>query len=231
MPPPHDPDSFIKALGGGAFKQLIERAEGFFDYYLNRLCSMNEVTTDRGRLAALRGMAEAAHKTGNVALVDTYAQKTALRLGVAPDAVRAEFRKLARPKNPAQTASDGRREATAELPHPSPQEYWLLKLALTHDHLYWLAADLDLAWVLHPLAKQIIQKRLAAHNTQSWTSLAAFLADCETPELRNLVTESGRPGTNSVLPGTTLCRGRPYGPLRSRRKPKGRPLRRNTLPM
>src|ERR1035441_10035041 len=34
---PHDPDSFIKPSGGPAFKQLIESAEGFFDYYLTRL--------------------------------------------------------------------------------------------------------------------------------------------------------------------------------------------------
>src|SRR4051812_38670424 len=33
MPAPHDPDSFIKASGPEAFKQLIENAEGFFDYY------------------------------------------------------------------------------------------------------------------------------------------------------------------------------------------------------
>ena len=98
VPAPHDPDSFIKASGGPAFKQLIERAEGFFDYYLNRLCATNEVTTDKGRLAVLRGMAEAVHKTGNSVLVDKYAQKTALRLGVTPDAVRAEFRKLSRTK-------------------------------------------------------------------------------------------------------------------------------------
>ena len=49
VPAPHDPDSFIKAYGGAAFKQLIESAEGFFDYYLNRLCATNEVTTDKGR--------------------------------------------------------------------------------------------------------------------------------------------------------------------------------------
>ena len=53
VPAPHDPDSFIKASGGPAFKQLIEQAEGFFDYYLNRLCATNEVTTDKGRLAVL----------------------------------------------------------------------------------------------------------------------------------------------------------------------------------
>ena len=190
VPPPHDPDSFIKAFGGAAFRQLIEQAEGFFDYYLNRLCATNEVTTDRGRLAVLRAMAEAVHKTGNAVLVDTYAQKTALRLSVPPDGVRAEFRKVARPRTAVQTASEGAPEAPSEMPRPSPQEYWLLKLALAHDELVpWLAVHLDLAWVQHPLAKQIVQKRLAAQSSQSWTSLAAFLAECETPELRNLVTE------------------------------------------
>src|ERR1700690_2761529 len=39
VPPPHDPDSFIKANSGEAFRKLVEGAEGFFDYYLNRLCS------------------------------------------------------------------------------------------------------------------------------------------------------------------------------------------------
>ncbi|HWH71232.1 MAG TPA: DNA primase, partial [Candidatus Sulfotelmatobacter sp.] len=68
VPQPHDPDSFIKAESGEAFRQLIERAEGFFDYYLNRLCATHEVSTDKGRLAVLRGMGEAVHKTGNVVL-------------------------------------------------------------------------------------------------------------------------------------------------------------------
>ena len=96
VPRPHDPDSFIKANGGAAFQQLIERAEGFFDYYLQRLCATHPLASDKGRLAVLHGMAEAVHKTGNSVLVDKYAQKTALRLGVAPDAVRDEFRKFAR---------------------------------------------------------------------------------------------------------------------------------------
>ncbi|MGH7994289.1 MAG: DNA primase, partial [Limisphaerales bacterium] len=38
VPAPHDPDSFIKASGGEAFRKLVENAEGFFDYYLKRLC-------------------------------------------------------------------------------------------------------------------------------------------------------------------------------------------------
>ena len=49
VPAPHDPDSFIKANGGEAFRKLVENAEGFFDYYLNRLCAQNDVKRDKGR--------------------------------------------------------------------------------------------------------------------------------------------------------------------------------------
>src|SRR5947207_7333070 len=65
VPAPHDPDSYIKALGGDAFKQLIAKAEGYFDFYLGRLCATNDVRSDKGSLAVLRGMAEAVYKTGN----------------------------------------------------------------------------------------------------------------------------------------------------------------------
>jgi len=191
VPAPHDPDSFIKASGGPAFKQLIERAQGFFDYYLNRLCATNEVTTDKGRLGVLRGMAEAVHKTGNSVLIDKYAQKTALRLGVTPDAVRAEFRKLSRTKASPPEAAEPEVEERASPPRPSTHEYWLLKLLLLHDDLAgWAAAHLDPGWVQHPLAKQIVAQRLEVHVNQTWTSLAAFLDGCATSEMRSLVTEA-----------------------------------------
>ena len=187
---PHDPDSFIKASGGPAFKQLIEQAEGFFDYYLNRLCATNEVTTDKGRLAVLRGMAEAVHKTGSSVLVDKYAQKTALRLGVTPDAVRAEFRKLSRAKAPAPEAVEPPVEESNSPQRPSTPEYWLLKLLLSHDDLVvWAAAHVDPGWVQHSLVRQIVAQRLAAQANQTWTSLAAFLDECEVPQMRSLITE------------------------------------------
>ena len=191
VPAPHDPDSFIKTSGGAAFKQIIERAEGFFDFYLNRLRATNDVSTDKGRLAVLRGMAEAVHKTGNVVLIDKYAQKTALRLGVTPDAVRAEFRKLSR-ASPAPPDAD--EEPVADSPAPQPpstHEYWLLKLLLAHDELVgWARLHLDPKWVQHPLARQIISQRLAAHGNQTWSSLANFFHECEAPEMQNLITET-----------------------------------------
>ena len=191
VPAPHDPDSFIKASGGPAFKQLIEQAEGFFDYYLKRLVATNDVKTDRGRLAVLRSMAEAVYKTANTVLIDKYAQRTALRLGVAPDAVRVEFRKLSRANR---SAPEPREEAVAQAPAPQPPsnpEYWLLKLILRHEDLLpWAALHLDPEWVQHPLVRQVISRRIAAHSAETWQGLPSFLGQCESPELRSLVTEA-----------------------------------------
>ena len=193
VPAPHDPDSYIKEHGGIAFQNLIHGADGFFDYYLNRLCATNEVATDKGRLAVLHSMAEAIHKTGNSVLVDTYAQKTALRLGVSPDAVRAEFKKSARakPATPAAEPDDELppEESAAELPPPSPPEHWLLKiLLLDDDAAAWLAFHLDLKWVQHPSVRDIVSRRLALQAEGGWQGVAAFLGGCENEAMRSLIT-------------------------------------------
>jgi DNA primase len=190
MPAPHDPDSFIKANGGEAFRKLVESADGFFDYYLNRLCAQNDTASDKGRNTILREMAEAVRKTGSAVLVDTHAQKTALRLGVSPESVRAEFKKIPAAKI---TVTENEVEAVpgeTEIPRPSEKEFWLLKLLLLHDDLVaWAALHLDLNWISHPLAKQIIERRLASQKNENWKNLASFLDECETPEMRSLVTE------------------------------------------
>jgi DNA primase len=195
VPSPHDPDSFIKQSGGGAFKQLIEQAEGFFDYYLNRLCATNDATTDKGRLAVLQAMAEAVHKTGNVVIVDTYAQKTALRLGVSPEAMRIEFKKAGRSKNaaPASAPESGPPEAETapEMPRPSSPEFWLLKVALVHeDTVGWLRKHLDPGWIQHAHVREIISLRLAAETEGRWQNVAAFLTECPTADTRRLITEA-----------------------------------------
>ena len=195
VPAPHDPDSFIKANGGEAFRQLVEKAEGFFDYLLNRLCQQDDPNTDKGRNAILHGMAEAVHKTGNVVLIDKYAQKTALQLGVSPEAVRAEFSKVkvqgSRFKAQGSEADDPVPEPETETVRPSDREFWLLKLLLLHDNLIaWTALHLDVNWIVHPLVRQIVAQRLAAQTHETWRSLAGFLDECESSEMRGLITEA-----------------------------------------
>jgi DNA primase len=198
VPSPHDPDSFIKANGGGAFRTLVESAEGFFDYLLKRLLATNDAATDKGRLAVLRGMAEALHKTGNSVLLDTHAQKTALQLGVAVDAVRKEFSKVKAPPTFTRTEEDGpddtmlAGEAEAEAPsRPTNLELHLLKLLFVHEELApWLGAHLDAKWLTHPLLRQVVEARLAACEQGTWRSLAEFLDGYESAFVRSLITEA-----------------------------------------
>ncbi|MGA2788069.1 MAG: DNA primase [Verrucomicrobiota bacterium] len=194
VPAPDDPDSFIKANGGEAFRKLVEDAEGFFDYYLNRLCKLDDANSDKGRNAILHGMAEAVHKTGNNVLVDKYAQKTALRLGVSPEAVRAEFAKVRSSESGvrgSESEDSASIEPEAETPRPSPQEFWLLKLLLLHDDLVgWAGLHLDVSWIAHPLVRRIVEQRLTAQTNETWQNLAAFLDECESSEMRGLVTEA-----------------------------------------
>jgi DNA primase len=149
----------------------------------------NDVNSDKGRIAILRSMAEAVHKSGSAVLIDTYAQKTALRLGVSPEAVRSEFKKNPTAKT-ASVESEAEPAIESELPRPSAQEFWLLKLLLLHENLAgWAALHLNMSWIQNPLARQIVAQRLAAQSNEAWRNLAAFLDECETSEMRNLVTE------------------------------------------
>ena len=80
----------------------------------------------------------------------------------------------------------------SEVSRPSQSEFHLLKLLLLHDELVaWATLHLDVNWMVHPLVRQIVDPTAhAAQTKETWKSLAAFLDECETPELRGLVTEA-----------------------------------------
>ena len=213
VPSPHDPDSFIKAYGGEAFRTLVESAEGFFDYLLKRLLATNDAASDKGRLAVLRGMAEALHKTGNSVLLDTHAQKTALRLGVAVDAVRKEFSKVkaapvyqrAEEEGLDDSILAGEAEAEAHS-RPSNLELHLLKILLLHDELVgWTALHLDANWIGHPLIRQTVTARLIACEEETWHSLAEFLDGCESALQRSFITEAVADERKMPNPETQLA--------------------------
>ena len=151
-------------------------------------------------------MAEAVHKTGNVVLIDKYAQKTALRLGVTPDAVRAEFRRFQRGAPRGMDTTEGTADQESAPTPPSAQEGWLLKLILLHDPAVdWVANNLDPAWIQHPLVREIIEKRLDAHRANTWQNLGAFLGQWDAPEMHDLITEAAAETRTIPNPTQQLC--------------------------
>jgi DNA primase len=191
VPAPHDPDSFIKVNSGEAFRRLVENAEGFFDYYLKRLCGNNDVKTDKGRTVVVRSMLEALQKTGNRVVFDKYAHDLTFKLGLSFRSIVDEFQKVLNEQPLEKREELSESIVSTEIQRPSDKEFWLLKLLLLHDDLVgWAALHLDVNWILHPLARQIVEKRLAAQTNESWKNLAAFLGECDSPEMRSLVTEA-----------------------------------------
>ena len=210
VPAPHDPDSYIKEFGGPAFSQLIAKARGFFDYYLDRLCALHDISTDRGRRAVVQSMAEAVHKTGNEVLLDTYAQKTALRLGVAAAAMRSEFKKSAGAR--IVDSEEASSESTSPAERPSLHECWLLRLLLENDDsVSWMAAHLEVEWIVHPMVREIVTQRFSAEASEEWPGLAAWLSQIEQPEWQSLITEvlSDQRPTHDV---ETVIKGSPTKP-------------------
>jgi DNA primase len=165
IPPPDDPDSYIKGHGVDAFRAVLGRSLGFFDFYLQHLCGENDTTSDRGRLVVVRSMAEATRKAGNAVLTDTYAQRTAQRLGVDVTSIRTEFRKHVAAQKPRREESapdeppDDVLEQSFSPPpsRPSVSELWLLKYVLLTPELRDYAANLlDPDWVSNPAVQRIL---------------------------------------------------------------------------
>ncbi|HAV65565.1 MAG TPA: DNA primase [Verrucomicrobiales bacterium] len=190
VPPPHDPDSFIRQHGGEAFQKIVAEAMGYFDFLLDRLCGENDPRSDRGRMAIVAGMARALQQANNQVLTDTYTRKTALRLGVSPEAVQQEFRKARRDRRPTRNTEEPDLEtladAEAKASRPDALELWLLRILLRSEDLAeWFSHHLDPGWLEHPLTVELVNARLSLHDA----SPAALIGELPHEAARALASE------------------------------------------
>ncbi|MDB6024319.1 MAG: primase [Verrucomicrobiales bacterium] len=148
------------------------------------------MNVDKGRLAVLRSMGENLRKTENNVLLDKYAQKTALRLGVSAESVRSEFKKFSGPEKSDNETFSEQEQEQEQLPKPPPTELWLLKSILqTDDFIEWTMAHLELDWLSDENVRHILEYRFEAQANESWRGLATWLSELENIQLRSLITE------------------------------------------
>ncbi len=193
LPASHDPDSFIRTSGAAAFRERLDHAREFFDFYLDHLAEREDVASDKGQLAIIQAMAEMLRKTGDAVLIDKYAQKTAMKLAaqmqipLSADAVRAQFKRASRKASPVHSPGS---EAPSVEDRPSAQEFWLLKLLLSDETLIdWAAAHLVPDWIRHELTRRIIKACLDAHR-QGRHGVSALLAEFDDARAQCLISEA-----------------------------------------
>jgi len=194
IPPPDDPDSFILAYGAAAFQKIVNNAMEFFDYYLNRLCSTNDVASDQGKRSVIQQMAEAVSKARSVTLVESIATKTAARLGLTPLSVYTDFMKIYKTMltdKPSLDAEEpGQKAKTFNM--PPKEEMWLMQLLLHHPEVTnTVLSYLDISWINSVEARAIIEE--IQRRIQLGVVIdAGSLLDCfEDEGIRSVITAAG----------------------------------------
>lgn len=215
IPPPDDPDSFIRKYGRDKLAELIIHSKEYDEFYLDYLCKENDIRSSVGRQKVSDLMRELVAKCPSAILRDSYAQKTAARLGVSVDAVRKEFSRLS--STTAVTAAEDEyfdpevaAEAEAALPPPTPAEFQLLKLLFTADECVdWCIQYLSLDWIPTVTAREIVQARLELSRTGNWQGVPAFLVQHE--RFKIFITEAITRPLVVSRDGTRINRDRPIG--------------------
>jgi DNA primase len=186
MPPGEDPDSLIRHHGAAAFQERIAAARDFFDFQIDRLASLFDINTPRGKAQYVQRMAESVSLITDHVLQEAVVGKVTARLGLAP----ADFRPLLkrRPRGPRRPEADltgpGQREndAPAEpaerFEKPPTAVALLLKLSLEHEEARaWLRQQPWRERLPHIAGAELLLRALEAEVAPAQAaSINAFMA-------------------------------------------------------
>lgn len=197
IPPPDDPDSFLKAHGAEPFRALLAKAQAFFDFYLEHLIAENDLRSDVGRLAVLNAMGEKLQLTGNAVLVDTYAQRTAQRLAVTVEAVRSEFRKIKAKEYRSPRASEGTQnpvsipvQARVQTPvSMNDLRFIEILCRASHPEMDWLQQHLDPTWLAHDTVREVTRAFLR-HAPEDGSLAPVLSALADAPFAQEIITQA-----------------------------------------
>ena len=99
LPEGQDPDDFVLASGGDAFRRLVEHAPDFVTFYVQ--VSSNRLTTIEGRTAVAREIFTILTGMSDVLRRDEYLKRMAKELQLSEWAVQSEFTKVVQKGKPA----------------------------------------------------------------------------------------------------------------------------------
>jgi DNA primase len=186
MPPGEDPDSLIRRQGAAAFQERIAAARDFFDFQIDRLATLFDTTTPRGKSQYVQRMAESVALVTDHVLREAIIGKVTARLGLAPD----DFRPLLKRRpgvlrraeadltGPGLREGDAAAEPAERFERPPTTIALLLKLSLENaEARRWL---LDQPWrdrLPHVGGAELLVAALGAElSPEDPATVSAFMA-------------------------------------------------------
>jgi len=88
-----DPDTFVRRYGGAAYQEKVQQARPYLDFVLDRAAARHNVKDPTGRVAFVNDMLGVAARIPEALARDQFADRLAMRAGIAEDVVRQEIRK------------------------------------------------------------------------------------------------------------------------------------------
>lgn len=95
LPAGQDPDTFIRANGGGAYQDALRSSRQYLDYLLDRAAADYDLRRDEDRREFLGRMLTVAARIPDAAARDQFADRLAHKARITEEVVRAEIRKAA----------------------------------------------------------------------------------------------------------------------------------------
>ena len=127
MPTDDDPDEYVRAYGGDAFRALLKTTQPYIEYIIDTTVAKHDITRPAGKVEAVNAiMPHLARMRDKVARAD-YADQIANRLKVDSRVIRDEMRRVA--VNRQQTLDPKRLRVAADVTQAERQ---LLELILAH---------------------------------------------------------------------------------------------------
>jgi DNA primase len=128
MPTDDDPDEYVRAYGGEAFRALLKTTQPYIEYIIDMTVAKHDITRPAGKVEAVNAiMPHLARMRDKVARAD-YSDQIANRLKVDSRVIREEMRRVA--VNRQQTLDPRRLRAAADV---TPAEQQLLELMLANE--------------------------------------------------------------------------------------------------
>ncbi len=172
-----DPDSFLRAHGAEAFRELLDHATPFFPHMLAALKERIDVRTPHGQSELCEQVFPLIARFENALVRGGYVEELARFLGVEAARIERGLREFVQQRQSARPAREESR-AAAPLPRMSSVEEHLLALALRDEHaLKYAYTNLAVEFVRNESARAMLGAMYDRCARETWRGLEAFLLE------------------------------------------------------
>jgi DNA primase len=205
LPEGDDPDSFVKKNGGGAFRQLLDKAVSFLDFKATMFRSAGKLDTPEGQAEAVRSIVESIAKMKDELKRNFYIKNLSERYGIYESTLHRELEKILG-RERTREKFERQRDVQQENAQPEPAtearsarplqslsaaERDLLKLMLDHgnDMVHYVFSHVTPDHFAHPDGRRVVNLLLPhLERGDDWNG-NTLINETDDAELRRFIAD------------------------------------------